>query len=58
MYTSSSSTISDWVLKQVEDIQSSVGISDDGFEEQFKALLIAIKSGHSPALKQASKKER
>lgn len=35
-----------------------MGISCDGFEEQFKALIIAIESGHSLALKSASKKER
>lgn len=35
-----------------------MGISCDGFEEQFKALLVAIKLGRSSALKSTSKKER
>lgn len=35
-----------------------MGISCVGFEEQFKALLVAIEVGRSSALKLASKKER
>lgn len=49
---------SDWVLKKVEELQACVGLSCDGFEEQYKALLVAIEAGCSLALKLASKKER
>lgn len=34
---------SDWVLQKVDEIRNPVGISCEGFENQFKALLIAIK---------------
>lgn len=54
----SSCVVSDWVLKKVGEIQACVEISCDGFEEQFKALLIAIESRLSLALKSASKIER
>ncbi|KAF5466945.1 hypothetical protein F2P56_016823 [Juglans regia] len=42
----------DWVLKKVEELQSCMGISCKGYEEQFKALIIAIEAGqHGTGLK-------
>ncbi|XP_041007460.1 uncharacterized protein LOC121252060 [Juglans microcarpa x Juglans regia] len=35
---------SDWVLKKVEELQSCMGISCVRYEEQFKALIIAIEA--------------
>lgn len=46
----------DWVLKEVAELQECVGISCVGFEEQFNALLVAIKAGHSTATKSVVKK--
>ncbi|KAG6652954.1 hypothetical protein CIPAW_05G041700 [Carya illinoinensis] len=49
---------SDWVLRKVEEIRDCVGISCEGFEEQFRALLIAIEAGQPALAKSAAKKER
>ncbi|KAF5443230.1 hypothetical protein F2P56_035805 [Juglans regia] len=46
---------SNWVFKKVEEIQDVIGISFGGYEEQFKALLIAIEASHS---KSATKRDR
>ncbi|KAF5449121.1 hypothetical protein F2P56_029600 [Juglans regia] len=46
---------SNWVFKKVEEIQAVIGISFGGYEEQFKALLIALEASHS---KSASKQDR
>lgn len=53
-----SCVVSDWILKKVEEIHACVGISCNGFEEQFNALLKTIESGCSSVLKSNSKKER
>lgn len=42
----------------MEELQECVGISCKGFEEQFKALLVAIDAGRSMVSKSAAKKER
>lgn len=47
----SSCVVSNWVLKKVEEIQDCVGISCNGFEEHFKALLITFESECSSARK-------
>lgn len=49
---------SDWVLKKVEEVQECLGISCVGFEEQLKALLIAIEARRSKALKSTVKRDR
>ncbi|XP_040989014.1 uncharacterized protein LOC121236643 [Juglans microcarpa x Juglans regia] len=49
---------SDWVLRKVEEIRDVVGISCHGFEEHFRALLIAIEAGQPALAKSAAKKER
>lgn len=36
---------SDWVLRKVEELKYCVSITCKGYEDQFKALLIAIKAG-------------
>ncbi|KAF5467994.1 hypothetical protein F2P56_012192 [Juglans regia] len=36
----------DWVVKKVEELQSCVGISCEGYADQFRAQLIAIEVGH------------
>ncbi|KAG6703730.1 hypothetical protein I3842_07G100400 [Carya illinoinensis] len=48
----------DWVLRKVKEIRNCVGISCDGFEEQFRALRIAIKVGQFALARSTSKKER
>lgn len=48
---------SDWVLRKVDEIRSLVGISCEGYEEQFKAFLIAIEAGH-PVLARSAFKRR
>ncbi|XP_042970967.1 uncharacterized protein LOC122303308 isoform X3 [Carya illinoinensis] len=45
----------DWLLKKIEDLQSCLGISCVGYEEQFKALIIAIEAGQQGSV---SKRER
>lgn len=47
-----------WVLRKVDEIKDCVGISCDGFEELFSALLIAIEAGQSSLARSASKRER
>jgi hypothetical protein len=37
---------SDWVLQRVMEIYRVVGLSCEGYEEQFMALLTAIELGH------------
>ena len=46
---------SDWILKKIEDLQNCLGISCAGYEEQFKALIIAIEAGQNGA---GTKRER
>lgn len=53
----SSGLTSNWVLNEVKEIQEHVGISCEGLEEQFRALHIAMKMGHSLASKSASKRD-
>ncbi|KAF5465993.1 hypothetical protein F2P56_015952 [Juglans regia] len=49
---------SDWVFKQVEKIQSCVGLFYDGYEEQLRALLVAIEAGRSTVEQSSVKKKR
>lgn len=49
------SSSSKWVFKKVEEIQEVIEISFGGYEEQFKALLVALEASHS---KSASKRDR
>lgn len=49
---------SNWVLQKVDGIHDYVGISCEGFEEQFKALLIAIEAEQPFLARSSSKKER
>lgn len=42
----------------MEELQACVGISYEGYEEQIKALLVAIEARWSTALKSAVKKDR
>lgn len=37
---------SNWVMQKVEEIHKCVGISCEGYEDQFKALLTANEAGH------------
>lgn len=53
-----SKEILDWVLKKVEEIQVCMGLSCEGYEEQFKALLEAIEAGRSTTMKSVVRKER
>lgn len=46
---------SNWAFKKVEEIQDVIGISFEGYEEQFKALLIALETSHS---KSTTKRDR
>ena len=46
---------SDWGLRKVEEIKEYVGISCDGYEEKFRALLIAIEARQPSLAKSASK---
>lgn len=36
---------SDWVLQKLDEIRKCIGISCEGFKDQFKALLITIVAG-------------
>ncbi|KAF5469001.1 hypothetical protein F2P56_013106 [Juglans regia] len=47
---------SDWFLHKVNKIQHIVGLTHGGCEDQFKALLIAIKASHSLETKSSFKK--
>lgn len=47
--------VSDWVFKKVEEMQSVFGFSYIGFEDQVRALLIAIENNRS---KSTTKRER
>jgi len=49
---------SDWMMRKVDEIKDCVGISCVGFEEQFRALLIAIEVGQPSLARSALKKER
>ncbi|KAF5480112.1 hypothetical protein F2P56_000881 [Juglans regia] len=50
---------SEWVLKKVEELQSCMGILCVGYEEQFKALIIAIEAGqHGAGSKRDSELKR
>lgn len=42
----------------MEEIKACVGISCEGFEEQFKALLVAIEADRTLAMKSAVKVDR
>lgn len=52
------SSVSDWVLHKVKEIQHCVGFECGGFEEQFMALQIAIEVGHDQLKKPDSKKQQ
>jgi len=43
----SRSVASSWVLQKMEDIHHCVGLSSDGFEGEFMALLTAIETSHN-----------
>lgn len=47
-----------WVLIKVKELKECVGISCSGYEEKFKALLIAIEAGQLSLAKSIAGKER
>lgn len=49
---------SDWVMRKVEELKECVNIYCGGYEEQFKALLIAIEAGQPSLAKSVVRKER
>lgn len=49
---------SNWVLRKVEELKDCVGITCEGNEDQFRALLIAIEAGQPSLAKSAVRKER
>lgn len=47
-----------WVMRKADEINDCVVISYKGFEEQVRALLIAIEAGQPSLVRSASKNER
>lgn len=49
------SCVSNWVLLKVKEIQKFVGMSCEGYEEQFFALLTAVRSSHANSKNSSSR---
>ncbi len=47
MKTPAGAKSSAWVLQKVREIRHCVGVSCEGFEEEYMASLTAVESGHS-----------
>lgn len=57
------STLSDWVIQKAMEINHCVGITCEGFEDEFMVLLIVIGAGYAqfksdPSLYSTKKKEK
>ncbi|KAG6649501.1 hypothetical protein CIPAW_07G216700 [Carya illinoinensis] len=52
------SSVFDWVLHKVKEIQCCVGMKCGGFKEKFMGMLTVIEVGHNQLKKSGSKKQR